>query len=222
MAWRVAPPSARSRGGNERTAAFLDHLKDLGFQYATRAGITVGIDDLVVPAQKDKIIDRANREVEEINRQHRELAITENERYNKVIGTWTRVRNEIEEVTIEGLRNVADGFNPIFMMADSGSRGNKEQIRQLCGMRGLMAKPQKRVTGGAGATTPGVGAGRVPTAMTTCRAVIRLRPASVRIVSVCGSTNDASPWINVTSLRLSCCSITSISRPMMASTPASS
>jgi DNA-directed RNA polymerase subunit beta' len=141
-----------TRFGNERTAAFLDHLKELGFTYATKAGITVGIDDLVVPVQKDKIIERANREVEEINRQHRELAITENERYNKVIGTWTRVRNEIEEVTIEGLRSVADGFNPIFMMADSGSRGNKEQIRQLCGMRGLMAKPQKRVTGGAGAT----------------------------------------------------------------------
>ena len=89
--------------------------------------------------------------MDEINRQHRELAITENERYNKVIGTWTRVRNEIEEVTIDGLRQVAGGFNPIFMMADSGSRGSKEQIRQLCGMRGLMAKPQKRVSG-AGAT----------------------------------------------------------------------
>ncbi|MFB3910380.1 MAG: DNA-directed RNA polymerase subunit beta' [Candidatus Eisenbacteria bacterium] len=141
-----------SRFGNERTAQFLDQLKDLGFAYATKAGITVGIDDLVVPEQKNEIIQRANREVEEINRQHKDLAITENERYNKVIGTWTRVRNEIEEVTIGGLRKVDQGFNPIFMMADSGSRGNKEQIRQLAGMRGLMAKPQKRVTGGAGAT----------------------------------------------------------------------
>jgi DNA-directed RNA polymerase subunit beta' len=140
-----------SRFGAERTALFLDQLKDLGFQYATSAGITVGIDDLVVPHQKPEIIAKANIEVDEINRQHRELAITENERYNKVIGTWTRVRNEIEEVTIDGLRQVAEGFNPIFMMADSGSRGSKEQIRQLCGMRGLMAKPQKRVSG-AGAT----------------------------------------------------------------------
>jgi len=141
-----------SRFGCERTAVFLDQLKDLGFANATAAGITVGIDDLVVPSQKPEIIERANREVEEINRQHRDLAITENERYNKVIGTWTRVRNEIEEVTIDGLKQVDEGFNPIFMMADSGSRGSKEQIRQLCGMRGLMAKPQKRVTGGAGAT----------------------------------------------------------------------
>jgi DNA-directed RNA polymerase subunit beta' len=140
------------RFGNERTATFLDQLKGLGFAYATKAGITVGIDDLIVPTEKPEIIARANQEVDEINRQHRDLAITENERYNKVIGTWTRVRNEIEEVTINGLRNVADGFNPIFMMADSGSRGSKEQIRQLAGMRGLMAKPQKRVTGGAGAT----------------------------------------------------------------------
>ncbi|MBM3286775.1 MAG: DNA-directed RNA polymerase subunit beta', partial [Candidatus Eisenbacteria bacterium] len=141
-----------ARFGNERTAVFLDRLKDLGFTYATKAGITVGIDDLIVPGAKPVIISRANKEVDEINRQHRDLAITENERYNKVIGTWTRVRNEIEEVTIEGLRSVDDGFNPIFMMADSGSRGSKEQIRQLAGMRGLMAKPQKRVTGGAGAT----------------------------------------------------------------------
>ncbi len=140
------------RFGNERTAIFLDQLKGLGFAYATKAGITVGIDDLIVPTEKPEIIARANQEVDEINRQHRDLAITENERYNKVIGTWTRVRNEIEEVTINGLRSVADGFNPIFMMADSGSRGSKEQIRQLAGMRGLMAKPQKRVTGGAGAT----------------------------------------------------------------------
>ena len=141
-----------ARFGNERTAQFLDKLKDLGFKYATSGGITVGIDDLVVPEKKEKIIDQANREVAQINRQHRDMAITENERYNKVIGTWTRVRNEIEEVTISGLRSVDEGFNPIYLMADSGSRGNKEQIRQLAGMRGLMAKPQKRVTGGAGAT----------------------------------------------------------------------
>ncbi len=143
--------SCFSRFGSERTAMFLDQLKDLGFQYATSAGITVGIDDLVVPSEKPDIIGRANVEVEEINRQHRELVITENERYNKIIGTWTRVRNEIEEVTMNGLRRIEEGFNPIFLMADSGSRGSREQIRQLCGMRGLMAKPQKRVTGG-GAT----------------------------------------------------------------------
>ncbi|MBD3161350.1 MAG: DNA-directed RNA polymerase subunit beta' [Candidatus Eisenbacteria bacterium] len=140
------------RFGNQRTAEFLDKLKSLGFIYATQAGITVGIDDLVVPHKKPDIIARANKEVAQINQQHRDMAITENERYNKVIGTWTRVRNEIEEVTIDGLRAVDEGFNPIYLMADSGSRGNKEQIRQLAGMRGLMAKPQKRVTAGAGAT----------------------------------------------------------------------
>jgi len=136
--------------GKERTAEILDRLKSLGFGNATRAGISVGIDDLMIPEEKKGIIEVANREVEKINKAHRDLTLSANERYNKLIETWTAVRNEVEEVTMEGLRRDRTGFNPIFMMADSGSRGSKEQIRQLAGMRGLMAKPQKKVTGAVG------------------------------------------------------------------------
>ena len=88
--------------------------------------------------------------MDEIRASYRAGVITEGERYNRVIDTWTRVTSEVEEVTFEGLAKDQDGFNPIFMMADSGSRGSKEQIRQLAGMRGLMAKPQKKITGGIG------------------------------------------------------------------------
>jgi DNA-directed RNA polymerase subunit beta' len=135
--------------GSVRTAAFLDRLKNLGFDYATRGGITIGIDDIVIPPEKQQIISVAEKEVESINRAHRNRKISERDRQNRVVETWTRVRNEVEEVTMRGLSDIADGFNPIWMMADSGSRGSREQIRQLAGMRGLMAKPQKRMTGGA-------------------------------------------------------------------------
>jgi DNA-directed RNA polymerase subunit beta' len=136
--------------GKVRTAEFLDKLKALGFNYATIAGITVGIDDIVVPAKKPEIIAAAEKEVARINKEHRSQKISERERQNRVVETWTRVRNEVEEVTMEGLAEIDHGFNPIWMMADSGARGSREQIRQLAGMRGLMAKPQKRLTGGAG------------------------------------------------------------------------
>jgi DNA-directed RNA polymerase subunit beta' len=135
--------------GKRPTAKFLDRLKDLGFTWATRAGITVGIDDIVVPEKKQVIIDDASKEVASINREHKNQKISERERQNRVIETWTRVRNEVEEVTMEGLAAIDNGFNPIWLMADSGARGSREQIRQLAGMRGLMAKPQKRLTGGA-------------------------------------------------------------------------
>ncbi|MFN8547814.1 MAG: DNA-directed RNA polymerase subunit beta' [Candidatus Eisenbacteria bacterium] len=136
--------------GKFATAQFLDRLKGLGFRFATRAGLSVGIDDLVIPKEKKEIVAKAAKEVEKINKAHRDQALSANERYNKVIETWTRVRNEVEDVTIEGLKRIDSGFNPIFMMADSGARGSKEQIRQLAGMRGLMAKPQKKVTGAVG------------------------------------------------------------------------
>ncbi len=137
------------RLGRDRTAQFLDELKDFGFTYATQAGITVGIDDIVIPSEKAAIIAEAEKEVARINRHHRDGVISERERQNRVVETWTRVTNQVEKVTMEGLSRVGDGFNPIWMMADSGSRGSREQIRQLAGMRGLMAKPQKRLTGGA-------------------------------------------------------------------------
>ena len=135
--------------GKQRTADFLDKLKDFGFTYATLAGITIGIDDIQIPKEKPEIIATAEKEVARINKQHRDGAISERERQNRVVETWTRVTNEVEKVTMEGLSHIDQGFNSIWMMADSGSRGSREQIRQLAGMRGLMAKPQKRLTGGA-------------------------------------------------------------------------
>jgi DNA-directed RNA polymerase subunit beta' len=139
-----------ARLGPEATSDLLDDLKDLGFRYATQAGFTVSVDDVRIPPEKDEIIAKAQTEVARINAQYRNGVITEGERYNKVIDTWTHATTDVEEVTFEGLSHERDGFNPIYMMADSGSRGNREQIRQLAGMRGLMAKPQKKVTGGIG------------------------------------------------------------------------
>ena len=136
--------------GPEVTSDLLDELKDLGFKFATQAGFTVGIDDVRIPPEKTEIINRARGEVDQINVNYRRGVITEGERYNKVINTWTLATTEVEEVTFEGLSSDREGFNPIFMMADSGSRGNREQVRQLAGMRGLMAKPQKKITGGLG------------------------------------------------------------------------
>jgi DNA-directed RNA polymerase subunit beta' len=138
------------RLGAEVTSDLLDELKNLGFRFATQAGFTVGIDDVRIPPEKDEIIARARKDVEQINTNYRNGVITEGERYNKVIDTWTHATTDVEQVTFEGLSDDREGFNPIYMMADSGSRGNREQIRQLAGMRGLMAKPQKKITGGLG------------------------------------------------------------------------
>ena len=139
-----------ARLGAEVTSDLLDELKNLGFRYATQAGFTVGIDDVRIPPEKHEIVDRAQREVSQINNNYRTGVITEGERYNKVIDTWQHAMTEVEQVTFDGLSQDRDGFNPIYMMADSGSRGNREQVRQLAGMRGLMAKPQKKITGGLG------------------------------------------------------------------------
>ena len=128
----------------------LDELKNLGFEFATRGGITVGIDDFVIPGAKTDIVEKGLEEVDRIAQQYRQGVITEGERYNKVIDTWTHATTEVEQVTFEELSKDRDGFNPIYMMADSGARGSREQIRQLSGMRGLMAKPQKKITGGLG------------------------------------------------------------------------
>src|SRR5258705_317051 len=136
--------------GAEVTSDLLDELKNLGFKYATQAGFTVGVDDVRIPPEKHDIVQRAQREVSQINNNYRTGVITEGERYNKVIDTWQHAMTEVEQVTFDGLSLDRDGFNPIFMMADSGSRGNREQVRQLAGMRGLMAKPQKKITGGLG------------------------------------------------------------------------
>jgi len=141
---------AFDRIGLEKTIRFLDDLKDAGFGFATKSGLTVGMDDLIVPEGKQAIITRATRDVGHIMKQYEEGDITDGERYNKVIDTWTRATNEVGELMMESLRRDRDGFNPIFMMSDSGSRGSKDQVRQLAGMRGLMAKPQKKITGQIG------------------------------------------------------------------------
>ena len=136
--------------GLERTIQFLDDLKAIGFEYATLSGLTIGMDDLIIPPEKQSIIDKAAGEVQGIVKQYEEGDITDGERYNKVIDTWTRATSAVSDLMMETLRDDRGGFNPIFMMTDSGSRGSRDQVRQLAGMRGLMAKPQKKITGQIG------------------------------------------------------------------------
>ncbi len=136
--------------GQPETVALLDRMKNTGFEYATRAGMTVSICDLLVPDEKDELITTARKEVAKIQKRYEKGVITNGERYNQVIDTWTRTGNEVGQMMFNNLAADDQGFNPIYMMADSGARGSKEQIRQLAGMRGLMAKPQKKITGGVG------------------------------------------------------------------------
>ncbi|MCH7759890.1 DNA-directed RNA polymerase subunit beta' [candidate division TA06 bacterium] len=139
------------KDGTQVTAQFLDRLKSLGFEYATLSGLTVGMDDLIVPKEKNKIIEEAYKEVAQIQGSYDRGTITDGERYNRIVDTWTRATTRVGEATLDALKEDRDGFNPIYMMADSGARGNREQVRQLAGMRGLMTRPQRRVTSQAGA-----------------------------------------------------------------------
>ena len=132
------------------TARFLDEVKRAGFEYATAAGLTFSLADIVVPQEKINFIDEAKSLVAKARNNYEMGFITDNERYNQVIDIWTRTTNRVAEVLFETLKNHEEGFNAIYMMADSGARGSKEQIRQLGGMRGLMAKPQKSLVGSAG------------------------------------------------------------------------
>jgi DNA-directed RNA polymerase subunit beta' len=136
--------------GNLRTAEFLDELKDLGFTYATRGGLSVSLGDVVIPKEKEEFIGKANRDVENVQKQYFRGFITNGERYNKVIDIWTRATNRVAERLFDALQHDKDGFNSLYMMVDSGARGSKEQVRQLAGMRGLMAKPQKSMSGATG------------------------------------------------------------------------
>ena len=130
------------------TVTMLDQIKSLGFLYATRAGISIGIDDMVVPAVKVQLVADAEKAVVEVQQQYQEGAITHGERYNKIIEIWSRVTEKVSEemfkVMEEGDRS-GKVMNPIYIMADSGARGSKQQIRQLSGMRGLMAKPSGEI-----------------------------------------------------------------------------
>ncbi|MFH1117549.1 MAG: DNA-directed RNA polymerase subunit beta' [Pseudomonadota bacterium] len=143
---------AYRRCGDKETVILADRLKDLGYSYATKAGLSICVDDMNVPESKKEILEKARAEVLEIQNQYKEGLITDGERYNKVIDIWARANEDISERMMSGLRTMtvraADGtekktesFNPIYMMADSGARGSTQQIRQLAGMRGLMAKP---------------------------------------------------------------------------------
>ncbi len=136
--------------GMARTTEFLDNLKDFGFRYATFGGISVGIDDLEVPPEKLEILRDAEEQVARFQRAYASGFISNGERYNKVIDTWTHANNDVADAMVRRLERSKDGFNPVFMMMISGARGNRDQMRQLAGMRGLMAKPQKKLTGGIG------------------------------------------------------------------------
>ncbi len=128
-------------GGYEVTPRFLDNLKNLGFRYATDAGISVSIDDIRVPATKPGHIAKSKKEVIEVQKQFSQGLLTEQERYNKIIDIWTEVNNTLGIEMMDLVKTDKNGFNSIYMMADSGARGSAAQIRQLSGMRGLMAKP---------------------------------------------------------------------------------
>ena len=136
--------------GLSRCTEFLDNLKDFGFRYATMGGISVGIEDLEVPAEKAEILRDAEEQVTRFQRAYSSGYISNGERYNKVIDTWTHANNDVADAMVRHLERSKDGFNPVFMMMTSGARGNRDQMRQLAGMRGLMAKPQKKLTGGIG------------------------------------------------------------------------
>jgi DNA-directed RNA polymerase subunit beta' len=129
--------------GTIETASFLDKMKTTGFERATTGGLSFSLEDIIIPDAKRQLIEKTENEVSEIQDRYEMGFITDNERYNQVIDKWTSTTNRVSETLFQSLADDRDGFNPVFMMADSGARGSKEQIRQLGGMRGLMAKPQK-------------------------------------------------------------------------------
>jgi DNA-directed RNA polymerase subunit beta' len=134
--------------GHDKTIETLDKLKEVGFREATRSGCSIGIDDMIVPKEKDEQIQRAQKEIAEVERQYRRGVITPGERYNKIIDIWTHCADQISNAMFKTLEENLDEhgrrkkeYNPIYLMVDSGARGNRQQVRQLAGMRGLMAKP---------------------------------------------------------------------------------
>jgi DNA-directed RNA polymerase subunit beta' len=145
------------RAGNKATVIFADRLKDVGFEFATRAGISISIKDMVIPSKKAQLLEDARKQVSDIQKQYNNGVITDGERYNKVVDIWAEVQDEIGGAVIKGLSTEVYGkdkdgkeisgpsFNPIFIMADSGARGSEQQIRQLAGLRGLMAKPSGEI-----------------------------------------------------------------------------
>ena len=136
------------RYGLQTTVHMVDQLKDLGFLYATKAGFTISIDDLIIPGNKQALVEQARKEVIEVEQQYLDGAITNGERYNKVVAIWSDVTEKIADEMFEAMathEGPDEEFNSVYVMADSGARGSKQQIRQLAGMRGLMAKPSGEI-----------------------------------------------------------------------------
>jgi DNA-directed RNA polymerase subunit beta' len=129
--------------GTSKTAKFLDDIKSLGYEMAFKGGLSFNLDDIIIPKEKDELVEKAQTQVEDVVANYNMGLITNNERYNQIIDIWTRTNSRLTHTLMEQLKNDNQGFNSIYMMFDSGARGSKEQIRQLSGMRGLMAKPQK-------------------------------------------------------------------------------
>ena len=129
--------------GVARTAQFLDDIKDLGYKMAFKGGLSFNLNDILIPEEKNELIAKGNKTVEEVTDLYMEGLMTDNERYNKVVGAWTDVDAQVTEVLMKHMKEADQGFNSVYMMMDSGARGSKQQIKQLAGMRGLMAKPQK-------------------------------------------------------------------------------
>src|SRR5471030_59951 len=133
--------------GHQPTVDALDRMKELSFAEATKSGVSIGIDDMIIPADKSKVIANAYNSIAVIEKQYRSGAITDGERYNKIVDVWTQANDEISGMMMRTLEHNhgRHEFNPVFVMADSGARGNKNQVRQLAGMRGLMAKPSGEI-----------------------------------------------------------------------------
>jgi len=129
--------------GHEKTVVMLDKLKELGFREATKSGVSIGIDDMIIPKEKEHEIEEAHKQIREIEKRYRKGLITTGERYNQIVDCWTHATDKISNVMFETLKQNQgkSEFNPVFLMVDSGARGNKQQVRQLAGLRGLMAKP---------------------------------------------------------------------------------
>ena len=130
------------------TAEFLDEIKTLGYKFAFQGGLSFSLGDIIIPNEKFEMINSANKQVDAIRSNYNMGLITNNERYNQVIDIWTSTNAELTELSMKRIREDQQGFNSVYMMLDSGARGSKEQIRQLTGMRGLMAKPKKSTAGG--------------------------------------------------------------------------
>ena len=136
--------------GFAEACEFLDGIKNLGYRMAYLAGLSFNLDDIIIPKEKAELIEKGNQQVREITDNYNMGFITDNERYNQVIDTWTHVNNDIGTVLLDQMTKADQGFNAVFMMLDSGARGSKDQIKQLSGIRGLMAKPQKAGAEGRG------------------------------------------------------------------------